>query len=94
LEKNLGDSRIWKTSSTCTFSSGNKIRRRRSLQRWLERCQAKQMKEKEKIVKEIITIQVVNAVVLTKAIPAEEEPDEAKEAEEDATEEETTIVSI
>jgi hypothetical protein len=40
------------------------------LQRWLERCQAKQMKEKEKIVKEIIKIQMADAVVLAKAIPA------------------------
>jgi hypothetical protein len=46
------------------------------------------MKEKEKIVKEIITTQVVDALVLAKAIPAEED---AEEAEEDATGEETTI---
>jgi hypothetical protein len=49
------------------------------------------MKEKEKIVKEIITIQVADAVALAKAIIAEED---AEEAEEDAAEEETTIVSI
>jgi hypothetical protein len=64
------------------------------LQRWLERFQAKQIKEQEKIVKEIITIQVVDAVVLAKAIPAEEDTEDAEEAEEDAAEEETTIVSI
>jgi hypothetical protein len=52
------------------------------------------MKEKEKIVKEIITIQVADAVVLAKAITAEEDADEAEEAKEDAAEEETTIVSI
>jgi hypothetical protein len=45
------------------------------------------MKEKEKIVKEIITIQVADAVALAKAIIAEEN-------EEDAAEEETPIVSI
>jgi hypothetical protein len=63
----------------------------RSLQRWLERCQAKQMKEKEKIVKEIITTQMADTVVLAKAISAEED---TEEAEDDAAEEETTIVSI
>jgi hypothetical protein len=52
------------------------------------------MKEKEKIVKEIITIQLVDAVVLAKAIIAKEDADDAEEAEEDAAEEETTIVSI
>jgi hypothetical protein len=93
LEKNLGDSRIWKTSLTCTVSSGKQISRSRLLQIWLERCQAKQMKEKEKIVKEIITTQVADALVLTKEIPAEEDEedeDDAEEAEEDAVEEETT----
>jgi hypothetical protein len=54
----------------------------------------KKMKEKEKIVKEIITTQMADAVVLTKAIPAEEDAEDAEEAEEDAAEEETTIVSI
>jgi hypothetical protein len=49
------------------------------------------MKEKEKIVKEIITIKVADAVVLAKAIIAEED---AEEAEDDMAEEETTIVSI
>jgi hypothetical protein len=43
------------------------------LKRWLERCEAKQMKEKEKIVKEIITIQGMDAVVLPKAIITEED---------------------
>jgi hypothetical protein len=54
----------------------------------------KKMKEKEKIVKEIITIQVEDAVVLVKAILAEEDAEDAEEAEEDAVEEETAIVSI
>jgi hypothetical protein len=52
------------------------------------------MNEKEIIVKEIITIQVVDTVVIAKAIPAEEDAEDAEEAEEDATEEETTIVGI
>jgi hypothetical protein len=52
------------------------------------------MKEKEKIVKDIITIQVADAVALAKAIISEEEAEDAEEAEEDAAEEETTIVSI
>jgi hypothetical protein len=52
------------------------------------------MKEKEKIVKEIIKIQMEDAVVLTKAIPAEEDAEDtedAQEAKEDAAEEETTV---
>jgi hypothetical protein len=52
------------------------------------------MNEKEKIVKEIITIQVAGAVALDKAIIAEEDAEDAEEAEEDAAEKETTIVSI
>jgi hypothetical protein len=94
LEKNLGYSRIWKTSWTCTVSSGKQISRRRSLQRWLERCQAKQTKEKEKIVKEIITIQVADAVALARAIMTEKDAEDAEEAEEEAEEEKKTIVSI
>jgi hypothetical protein len=54
----------------------------------------KKMKEKEKIVKEIITTQMVDAVVLAKAIPAKEDTEDSEEAEEDAAEEETTTVSI
>jgi hypothetical protein len=55
------------------------------------------MKEKEKIVKEIIKTQMEDAVVLAKAIPAEEDAEEAEDAEdaeeavEDAAEEETTV---
>jgi hypothetical protein len=45
------------------------------------------MKEKEIIVKEIITIQVADAVVLAKAITSEEEAEDAEEAKEDAAEE-------
>jgi hypothetical protein len=54
------------------------------------------MKEKEKIVKEIITIQVVDAVAVARAIMAEEDAEDAEEVEveEDAAEEDTTIVSI
>jgi hypothetical protein len=51
------------------------------------------MNEK-KIVKEIITIQVADAVALAKAIIAEEDAEDAEEAEEDTAKEETTIVSI
>jgi hypothetical protein len=55
---------------------------------------ARQKKRREiKIVKEIITIQVVDAVALAKAIIAEEDAAEA-EAEEDAAGEETITVSI
>jgi hypothetical protein len=54
----------------------------------------KKMKEKEKIVKEIITIQVADAVSVSRAIIAEEDAEDAEEAEEDAAEEETTMVSI
>jgi hypothetical protein len=49
---------------------------------------------KRKIVKEIITIQVVDAVALARAIIAEEDKEDAEEAEEDTEEEETTIVRI
>jgi hypothetical protein len=52
------------------------------------------MKEKEKLMIEIIKIQVADAVAVTKAIIAEEDAEDAEEAEEDAAEEETTIVSI
>jgi ribosomal protein L12E/L44/L45/RPP1/RPP2 len=60
------------------------------------------MKEKEKIMKEIITIQVADAVAVAGAIMAKEDAEDAEEAEEDAAEEdeedaakeETTIVSI
>jgi hypothetical protein len=43
--------------------------------------------EKEKIVKEIITIQVSDAVARAKKIPADEDAEDAEEAEEDAAEE-------
>jgi hypothetical protein len=49
------------------------------------------MKEKEKIMTEIIKTQTEDAVVLAKAIPTDED---AEEAEVDAVEEEITIVSI
>jgi hypothetical protein len=49
--------------------------------------------EKEKIVKEIITIPMAGAVVLAKAILATEDTDAVEEFEVDAVEEET-IVSI
>jgi hypothetical protein len=52
------------------------------------------MKEKEKIGKEIITIQVADAVAVSKAIISEEDAEDAEYAEEDASEEETAIVSI
>jgi hypothetical protein len=46
------------------------------------------MKEKEKVMKEIIKTQTEGAVVLAKAIPAEEDVEEAVE---DAVEEETIV---
>jgi hypothetical protein len=49
------------------------------------------MKEKEKLMIEIIKTQTEDAVVLTKAIPAEED---AEESAVEAVAEETTIVSI
>jgi hypothetical protein len=49
------------------------------------------MKEKEKVMKEIIKTQMEDAVVLAKAIPAEEDTEDAEEAVEDAAEEETTV---
>jgi hypothetical protein len=57
----------------------------------MERCQAKQMKKKEKVMMDIIKTQTEDAFVLTKAIPAEEDVEEVAV---DAVEEETTIVSI
>jgi hypothetical protein len=52
------------------------------------------MKEKGKVVKEIITTQMADTVVLVEAISAEEDAEDAEEAVGDAAEEETTIVSI
>jgi hypothetical protein len=49
---------------------------------------------KRKIVKEIITTQMADAVVFAKLIPAKEDAEDAEEAEDDAAEEETTTVSI
>jgi hypothetical protein len=49
------------------------------------------MKEKEKIVKEIIKTQMEDAVVLVKAIPEEEDAEDVEEAVEDAAEVETTV---
>jgi hypothetical protein len=54
----------------------------------------KKMKEKEKLMIEIIKTQTEDAVVLAKAILAEEDAEDAEEAAVDAVEEETTIVSI
>jgi hypothetical protein len=45
-------------------------------------------------VKEIITIQVTDVVVVARSIMAEEDAEDVIEAEEDTVEEETTIVSI
>jgi hypothetical protein len=52
------------------------------------------MKEKEKLMIEIINTPMEDTVVLAKAILAEEEADDAEEAAVGAVEEETTIVSI
>jgi hypothetical protein len=49
------------------------------------------MKEKEKIMIEIITTQMEDAVVLAKAILAEEDAEDAEEAVADAVEEETIV---
>jgi hypothetical protein len=60
---------------------------------WLERCQSKQIKEKEKVMMEIITIQMEDALVLSKAILAEENAEDVEEAVVEVVEE-STIVSI
>jgi hypothetical protein len=52
------------------------------------------MKEKEKVMIEIIITQMEDAAVIAKAILAEEDAEDAEEAAVDAVEEETTIVSI
>jgi hypothetical protein len=49
------------------------------------------MKEKEKEMKEIIKNQMEDALVLTKAIPAEEDAEDVEEAAQDAAEEEKTV---
>jgi hypothetical protein len=49
------------------------------------------MKEKEKLMIEIINTQTEDAVVLAKAIPAEEDADEVEEAAKAAAEEETIV---
>jgi hypothetical protein len=49
------------------------------------------MKEKEKIMKQIIITQMEDAVVLAKAISAEEDAEDVEEAVEDAAEEETIV---
>jgi hypothetical protein len=76
-----------------TASSGRQISRHRLLHRWLERCEANPMMETEKIMIEIITIPMEDAVVLAKAILAAEDADDVEETVVDAMEEET-IVSI
>jgi hypothetical protein len=60
---------------------------------WKDAREIKLWKEK-KIVKEIIIIQMVVEVAVTRAIMAEEDAEDAKEAKEVAAEEETKIVSI
>jgi hypothetical protein len=52
------------------------------------------MKQKEKLMIEIIKTPTEDALVLAKAIIAEEDAEDAEEAAVDAVEEETTIVSI
>jgi hypothetical protein len=49
------------------------------------------MKEKEKVMTEIIKTQTEDALVLVKAIPAEEDAEDVEEAVEDTAEEETTV---
>jgi hypothetical protein len=64
------------------------------LHRWLKRCQTSPMMEQEKIMIEIITIPMEEALILAKEILAEEDAEDVEEAVVDAVEEETTIVSI
>jgi hypothetical protein len=52
------------------------------------------MKEKEKVMVEIITIQMEDAVVLAKAILAEEDTEDVEEAVVDTVEEETNDVHL
>jgi hypothetical protein len=52
------------------------------------------MKEKEKIMKEIIITQLADTAKVARAIMAKEDAEAAEEAEEVTAEEETTIVSI
>jgi hypothetical protein len=75
----------------CSVSSDKQISRSRLLQKWLKKYQAKQMKEKEKIMIEIIKTQTEDTVVLTDAIPAAEDAEDVVEAVVDAAEEETTV---
>jgi hypothetical protein len=49
------------------------------------------MKEKEKIMIEIIKTQTEDVIVLAKAIPAKEDAEDVEEAVENAAEEETTV---
>jgi hypothetical protein len=49
------------------------------------------MKEKEKLMIEIIKTQTEDATVLAKAIPAEEDAEDVEEAAVDAVEEETIV---
>jgi hypothetical protein len=49
------------------------------------------MKEKEKIIKEIIKTQTEDAVVLAKAIPADEDAEDVEEAAVDAVKGETKV---
>jgi hypothetical protein len=49
------------------------------------------MMEKEKVVTEIITMQMEDAVVLAKAILADEDAEDVEEAAVDAVEEETIV---
>jgi hypothetical protein len=51
----------------------------------------KKMKEKEKIIIEIIKTQTEDAVVLAKAIPADEDAEDVEEAAVDAVKEETKV---
>jgi hypothetical protein len=70
------------------------ISRSRSFQIWLEICQATQKIEKEKIMKETITIPMVVAVAFARGIMAEEDTEDVEEAEEFAAEEAAAIVRI
>jgi hypothetical protein len=58
------------------------------------KMQANQMIEKEKIMKDIILIQIAVAVAVARAIMADEAEEDAEEAEEVAEEDAATIVSI
>jgi hypothetical protein len=80
-------------SSMFTANSDRRIRKSKSLPKWLASIQASQMTEREKIVIRIITITMADAVLIAMEIRLAEDAEDVEEATEVATGEET-IVSI